>query len=322
VDIDLDCPGCKTRIAQFFTLASDSLSCDSKIRLPRATKSRIKFLREYACQEEEEEEEDMEVPLHQPEQVEEIHQPEQVEDMEVPHPQEDWIVVEYENSRNFDREKEKIFMFKFGVVYFACTSHTSATRLRTALMKLFVEPTAKDPSPFRCIKVGCSHTFQTALDSLLHMESKCSFIPGDEVNLRASPTHYPAHFVPDVAVECLANTKRFDGGPLDLIDVENLPFRFGHPKIRHLMATTRESHQERTFIAPGKRVKRTLLTYAAKKWDWLQKEEINGPAPRALCSRKWPSCLWFLSFIKTPTKWPDGTLSLIENHPCLTVKRR
>jgi hypothetical protein len=248
--------------------------------------------------------------------------PEEVEGMEVPHPLEDRIIMEYKNSRNFDREKERVFMFSFGVVYFACTSHTSATRLRSALTKLFVEPTAKDPAPFRCIKDGCCHAFQTALDSLLHIESKCTFIPGDDVNRRASPTHYPAHFVPDVAIECLANTRKFDSGPLDLIDVENLPFRFGHPKIRHLMATKKESHQERVFIAPGKRVKRTLLTYAARKWDWLQKEEINGNVYGALCSRKWPSMFWFLSFVKNPTEWPDGTISLIENNPCLTTNRR
>jgi len=276
--------------------------------VPHPLKDRIVM----ECGTVEEEEED--VPIR--------HQPEEVEDMEVPHPLEDHIVMEYKNPRNFDRETENIFMFKFGVVYFACTSHTSATRLRTALMKLFIEPTPKNPAPFRCIKVGCFHTFQTALDSLLHMESKCSFIPSDDVNLRASPTHYPAHFVPDLAVDCLANTKLFDGGPLDLIDVENLPFRFGHPTIRHLIDTKKESHHERTFIAPGKRVKRTLLTYAAKKWDWLQKEEINGPVFGILCSRKWPSCFWFLSFIKNPTKWPDGTISLIENNPCLPTKRK
>jgi hypothetical protein len=48
-DPDLDCPGCKTRIRKFFSLAPDSLSCETKVLLPRERESRIEVLRDYGC---------------------------------------------------------------------------------------------------------------------------------------------------------------------------------------------------------------------------------------------------------------------------------
>ncbi len=205
----------------------------------------------------------------------------------------------YPQPRNFDRTKD-VWVFRFGVMCFGCESLQSARSLQTQLCRLFVEPTARSPAPFRCPDSICEQEFQTVHDVLLHIESRCSYSGRENIILRSSPSYYPAHFVCDLALKVLEVTATFDAGPLDLIDIRNLPFRFGSTTVKHLLEYNKESQAERQMIGQGRRIVRDLLGYATMKSRWL----LNNP--RIGRQRQIPH-LWYLSFLKHPEHWPAGT---------------
>ena len=204
------------------------------------------------------------------------------------------VPIRYHNTRNFDRntterDKSKIYIVKYGVVYFAVTEKKQGERLLASLARLFVRPDPVDNPPHKCIR--CSKRFQTFPDFLLHWEFRCMFEPGGDVDDRKSYIMYPAHFVSFLAVDMLDNT--VFPGVLDLIDRDALPFRFGAHNVRHFHDIADESRRERQLVEPAKKTKRTFQYYVMMKYDYMSD-----------VTRHWPPFLWFLTFIKHPIDWP------------------
>jgi hypothetical protein len=244
---------------------------------------------------------------------------------EIPRRLDEWVPVLYKNNRQFDQDRDSakasVFVIRYGVVYFACSSAASARSLQHSLSRLFVKPEVTTPAPYRCMVCTCTHTFQTALDAALHCEWKCTFRPGGDVNERKSYRYYPAHFVQDIAVACLEKTPKFPSGPLDLIDVGAIPFRFGEKNVRHFQDIQVESQQERSFIEPAKCSDRTFSSYATRKWNWLVRQEAKESCA-GMSQRGCPPFLWMLSFIKHPKSWSEVAKNIIFKSPPPARRRR